>query len=405
MASLTLSSNYGYFRWRATLGSAWNSSNYRNVAITTSNYGTGSVANTNFRNVYDSMSPSSSGTSTTTPYSTCYDDVGSYYFYCYAQQASAPYTWWYVGEGRVYIYADETDGIITASNVTETSVDLKITRSPSGPWSVYRDSTRIAYGANNSSYGPWTHPNLTPNTSYTFYLYDAQTNSGELLDYVTIKTKQQTYTYQTRLLTYDDEGDLISVGGGTASGASNTYSLSEPTKKATSSYKYEFAGWSYSLGGDVDTTRMNITVSSTDNHGSVTSGTTITYYKNLYAVFDAIPLMSEFTWTNNDAENIVAGASPSAVITASRWNNYLKAKIVTLCNHYGISNTTYTVTAGTAMTAHEYNSARNTLSRLATAVGGTQPPSEVDVGDEQSTSQFKGLKTALNSIIRIFNNR
>ena len=110
--------------------------------------------------------------------------------------------------------------------------------------------------------------------------------------------------------------------------------------------------------------------------------------------------ISAFSWTSNDAANIVSGNSPS-MITAAKWNE-LGSKISDVSVRNGSGSVSFTqVVKGQRITHNLFNEANAGIGNL---VGHGVLPENQSKGNRMLASLFIMLKTAINNAITYSNN-
>lgn len=118
-----------------------------------------------------------------------------------------------------------------------------------------------------------------------------------------------------------------------------------------------------------------------------------------YLKVTATKTIALFSWTNDDAANIVAG-KPVSNITATAWANLI-AKISSVG---GSTSTIPSVSAGTKMTAYQFNQMRNAIAAL---TGAGTVASAVSAGATILATLFandtKALKESINRAINNYN--
>lgn len=171
-------------RWQAYGISAWNSSNYQRIVLSTGTTSNGSY--TAPSGIVDDVWPPPTGSNTYTPMQSLGASPDQYYYrYCYALDV-ANNKWWYVGEKGVWTPEDPNQGDTTdptlgfaapsGSDVTSTSIYVYVTGADNEELSYFRfmlkrggstivNITKNAYGTYD--YSDHTFTGLDPDTTYT----------------------------------------------------------------------------------------------------------------------------------------------------------------------------------------------------------------------------------------------
>ena len=195
MPSLALSGSTGGFSWGITgLGSAFNSTNYRQVGISTSSVPSSGASSVS--NVVDSRSAPSSGTSTSTGYQWKDYSAGTYTFYGWAQD-KANGTYWPAGSGTVTVSPAAPTTSFSFPATTTNSITVRVVVDSNYPyhkiyWRKSSSSSASTYPSSGyvskTSTFTYTITGLDPDTSYTINVECATSSSGANATQLTAKS-------------------------------------------------------------------------------------------------------------------------------------------------------------------------------------------------------------------------
>ena len=368
MSSFSLTGGQESITLRATLSSGWDKSHYRAIALTESYYGS-SCPNTSFRNVFASTAPSaSSGGSTSMSKTFTGIDAGTYDLYCYAQQASDPYTWWLVGDDSIRVRVTAPTSYYTleviANGVTVKVDGVTITNGHYHDFSMaYGDAAQIESVSLAAGYTyPIWHYGLDGVTKYNLYNADGSRNTDPDAWTLDVRGDRVVHIYATERTAYTITRRYYRTGT-----TSQIYSTQYDTVYAGDTYDPD--DYWLAIGGYTGN------YSSPSSPFTVTGNRTVTYYYdrdvfvltcNYYLTGTATKIFNTVTHNIEQGStvdpydyvlelsaydfNFVSPSSPFTMNSAKTINVFYDYASRTLTVHHYVAGTTTQVRSDTTYT-------------------------------------------------------
>lgn len=266
--------------------------------------------------------------------------------------------------------------------------------------------SNLTTGSSVTMYAQWEAGSVTlQKTSRSGYVFDGwytKASGGTYVgmggDSYTVSSSQTLYahwseTVVTPSLSYQSHTDTtITVSLNRNGGTSGSWLIEASTSSAFGTIKA-----SYTVS-NTSTTTITLSGLSPDTKYYIRATNISGSAEAVSSSITAYTRISQFQWTSDDANNIVAGEAFEEMILASKWNDLIDR--VDWCrSQKGLTSSGQAdVSVGSEMSASRFNAMRNAIASMTSSVTGTKSS-----GDEILATYFanssSSLKTTINSII------